>query len=356
MKFCRKKKIQFLAQNGGHGWIDSFNLGDRGIIINLHGLNQVTFSKDRTQTTIGGGTLISEEISAAAANDVRVTSGNCNCVGALGAILGGGYGNLMGLNSFGVDLLQSIKYVNPEGELVTVTPKKADLWYALRGAGPNFGIVTSATVKSEPLALEKNTAWLGPVFFDQSKIEQVVSAIDKLKLESRMNIFLYYAISNGQPAFFVTVFYAGDETTGRKKFKSIFDIGPTADATAVLTQDHWNDGAAGFCIKGQRKPSYSAGMKHMKPKVWRAVWNEFVDFTSSNPNTGGSAILMEAYSLDKAQSYPESSSSFPFRHVPFNAIFIGAYPDQSLDAKAEATGSKIRSLWWGASDIPENVT
>lgn len=355
MKFCRAAKIPFLPQNGGHGWISSFNLGNRGVIINMHGLNQVTFNSDRTQATIGGGTLISEEIEAAVANNVRLTTGNCNCVGALGAILGGGYGNLMGTGSFGVDTLLSLKYVNPNGDLVTVTPKDSDLWYALRGAGPNFGIITSAVVKATPLPQAQNTAWLGPVIFDGSKIESVVTATDKLKLEPEMNIFLYYAVSDGKPLFFVTVFYNGDEATGRKKFKPIFNVGPLADSTSVLTQNHWNDGAAGFCTKGGRKPSYGAGMKRMKPAVWRAVWNEFVKFTS-NPGTETSAILMEAYSLDKAQSFPDSSSAFPFRHVPFNAIAIPSYTDKSFDPVAEAFGSKVRDLWWANSDIPSNIT
>lgn len=84
--------MPFASQNGGNGWAKTFNLGNDGVLINLAGLNAVTFSDNKTQATIGGGAIISETIQAANAAGVLVQTGNCNCVGALGAILGGGYG------------------------------------------------------------------------------------------------------------------------------------------------------------------------------------------------------------------------------------------------------------------------
>lgn len=92
VKYCASRKIPFTAQNGGNGWGKTFNLGNNGVIINLAGLNAVTFSKTKTEATIGGGAIIGDTIKAANAAGVLVQTGNCNCVGALGAILGGGYG------------------------------------------------------------------------------------------------------------------------------------------------------------------------------------------------------------------------------------------------------------------------
>ena len=105
MHYCNVNQVPFLAQNGGSGWIGSFHLGSNGIIIYLHGLNQVSFNTDRTQTTIGGGSIISEVINRAYENNAQFATGDCNCLGLLGAVLGGGYGNLMGIYAFGVDTL-----------------------------------------------------------------------------------------------------------------------------------------------------------------------------------------------------------------------------------------------------------
>ena len=84
--------MPFLAQNGGNGWADTFSLGKYGVLINLASLNKVIISSDKKQATIGGGASVSDTIAAANAAGALVMTPNCNCLGALGAILGGGYG------------------------------------------------------------------------------------------------------------------------------------------------------------------------------------------------------------------------------------------------------------------------
>jgi FAD/FMN-containing dehydrogenase len=91
-----------LTQNGGNGWATTFNLGKTGVLINMAGLNAVTFTKDKKQATIGGGAIIGDVIPAADAVGALVITGNCNCVGAVGALLGGGYGMRYGMRGITV--------------------------------------------------------------------------------------------------------------------------------------------------------------------------------------------------------------------------------------------------------------
>lgn len=81
IKYCNANNISFLAQNGGSGWISSFERGPSGVIINMRGLNTVSFNCARTHATIGGGTLISETIEAAMLAMHSLPTGNCSCVG-----------------------------------------------------------------------------------------------------------------------------------------------------------------------------------------------------------------------------------------------------------------------------------
>jgi FAD/FMN-containing dehydrogenase len=63
-----------LAQSGGHGWATTFDLNDDGqntIIINMRGLNSVTFNDEKSQVTIGGGTIHSEWVEQSYANGVQ---------------------------------------------------------------------------------------------------------------------------------------------------------------------------------------------------------------------------------------------------------------------------------------------
>lgn len=88
VQYCNQKGFSFLAQNGGHGWSTTFKVGPKDVVINMRGLNQIAFNSQKTQVTIQGGALISEVVEAAYGNGTHVPTGNCNCVGTLGAILG----------------------------------------------------------------------------------------------------------------------------------------------------------------------------------------------------------------------------------------------------------------------------
>lgn len=74
--------------------------------------------------------------------------GSDSCVGLLGATLGGGIGPYGGLHGLQLDALQSVRMVTGRGDILDVSAKShSDLFWGIRGAGFNFGIVTSATYK-----------------------------------------------------------------------------------------------------------------------------------------------------------------------------------------------------------------
>ena len=78
-----------------------------------------------------------------------IAVGNCPCVGALGAMLGGGLGRLQGLHGLTSDALREIKMVLWDGTLVTASDKvNQELFWGMRGAGQNFGIVYEATFET----------------------------------------------------------------------------------------------------------------------------------------------------------------------------------------------------------------
>jgi hypothetical protein len=355
VQFCTRRGIPFLAQNGGHGWISTFHIYQNGIIINLAALNSVTFNADRTEATIQGGALDGDVVTAAYANNAQVVTGNCNCVGVLGAGLGGGYGNLKGIHGFIIDNIISMNVVLANGSLITVTASNADLFWALRGAGPNFGIVTSAVMKSYPVPQAESTAWFGGLSFSGDKVEALAEAIQQLTLEPKMAIFQYYLFNGSAPFILITPFYYGSAADGRAAFASILALKPYADSTAELPYNEWNLAADGFCIEGDRKPSYSAGFQSMIPAVWRSIWNEYIAFLK-NPGTGSSVVLVEAYSLQVGEAIPASTASFPNRNIRFNGVVIPWYPNASLDPIAEEFGCNVRELWRSTSGLAQPRT
>lgn len=346
MRICNSHSIPLLAQSGGHGWGLPNTLQSTGVLINLRGLNRVSFSDDRTRAIVQGGTLVKELIDAAWEHDVHVVTGLCNTVGVLGAALGGGYGAMIGLHGLGVDNFLAMNVVLADGSAVEVTPEKEpDLWWAMRGAGSSFAIVVSCVVKAYPVPREENKAWSGALTFSGDKLEEIVKVMQELELpDNALNFF--YLVTSGPPDFtpcvMVTPWYYGtSEEEARKFFKPIFDIGPLAEQVAMIPYPEWNSPSDPFCVKGGRKPGYGIVSSKMEPKVWREIWNNFVEFVQ-NPGTGGSVVLVEGYPHRKINSFPVESSSFPWRKGRFNCITIPIYHDPTLDEKAEEFGRTVR--------------
>lgn len=85
-------------------------------------------------------------------SDKALATGSCSCVGMIGATIGAGIGRFSGLYGLLMDQLLSARVVTADGRVVIVSKQSnADLFWGIRGAGANLGIVTSATFKLSPL-------------------------------------------------------------------------------------------------------------------------------------------------------------------------------------------------------------
>ncbi|KAJ8128233.1 hypothetical protein O1611_g5401 [Lasiodiplodia mahajangana] len=349
-----KTNTPFLVQSGANGWADTFDLDSDGIIIDISQLKTITFNKNKTQVTFQAGVTNADMIDAAWENNARVSVSTCNCVSLLGATLGGGLSRTQGTYGLNIDNLISLSVVDANGTKKTVTPKSdPSLWWAMTGAGANFGVVTSATYKSHPIPQAQNTAWTGLVFFDESQLEDVITAINNLTLEPAMQMDFYFTASpvDGQPAVIFLPFYLGTEEVGREKFASILDIGPSLDTTEVIAYNTWNSAGDAFCTDGGRKPSYTTGVKTLDPVAWRNVWDEYTSFFDTYAEANLTTILTECYPSTSAAKSVQSdgSTSYPFRDIKCYAIAIPWYTSSSIDSAAIAWGEKIRSYWVGSA-------
>jgi hypothetical protein len=131
------------------------------------------------------------------------------------------------------------------------------------------------------------------LYYNDSQIEAVVSAITNLTLEPEMQLDFYYVSG----AVLVLPFYIGSEELGRQKSGPLFGIGPVAADTAEASYDSWNDGSASFCLDGGRKPVYAANLKTLKPAAWRSIWDELNAFVEEYPDANETSILTECYPI-----------------------------------------------------------
>lgn len=150
---------------GGHGYTTTFAELQYGLEIDLSGFNQVAVDADANRMTIGGGVRFRDifEPLYSAGKEIRKfksiswefrrsltrnkpETGSGSCVGMVGATLGAGVGRYQGIHGLIIDALESVQLVTSNGSLITVSKtQEPDLFWGMRGAGFNFGIVTEAT-------------------------------------------------------------------------------------------------------------------------------------------------------------------------------------------------------------------
>lgn len=337
-------------------------MGKCGLLINISALNKISFNAQKTQATIQGGALVEDMVNAAYGNNTRFANPTCNCLGFLGASLGGGITREMGLYGTGVDQIVSVNLVTASGQVLQVDQKNhPDLWYAIRGAAANFGIITSAVVKAYPTVKAQNIAWQGAVTFSDEKLEKLIQAIHDLDLTPQMQIDFLFSTSGpprNMPMVTAIPFFLGKTSAAEAAFEPILKVGPSSNEAKEVPYTQWGAFADPFCIKGQRKPAYGVSLARqgLNPATWRVVYDDFKEFTINYPEAGATTILAEYYPVQKAVAIGSSTSSYAFRNVPIHVVAIPSYADMSLDAAANAFGSRFRDALRSTDGLAKNST
>jgi len=136
---------------GGHS-LPGFSTCDGGLVIDLSRMRQVTVDPEARRATIAGGCLLASIDAATQKAGLVFPSGVVSHTGASGLILGGGTGWLTRRFGFSCDNVEGFTLVTADSSVVRCNSKeKPDLFWALRGGGGNFGVVTEFKVKLHPL-------------------------------------------------------------------------------------------------------------------------------------------------------------------------------------------------------------
>lgn len=147
--FARAHDLELSVRSGGH---DSrgMSTNDGGLVLDLRSLATIDVSGDLV--TIGGGALWGQVADALAPHGLALSSGDTKTVGVGGLSLGGGVGWFVRLWGLAIDSLVSAEVVLADGRIVTASVEsEPDLFWALRGGGGNFGVVTAFTYRAHPL-------------------------------------------------------------------------------------------------------------------------------------------------------------------------------------------------------------
>jgi FAD/FMN-containing dehydrogenase len=158
--FGRQTGLEITVRGGGHS-LSGASACDGGLMIDLSLLNHVVVDPQRRRAIVGGGATWADLDAATQAHGLAVTGGIISHTGVGGLTLGGGMGWLDSRHGLSIDNLESAEVVLADGQLVRAsTDEHPDLFWALRGGGGNFGVVTTFEYRLHPVGPEVHLALL----------------------------------------------------------------------------------------------------------------------------------------------------------------------------------------------------
>jgi FAD/FMN-containing dehydrogenase len=161
VNFGRENKLLVAIRGGGH---NAAGLGvcDDGLVIDLSPMRYVRVNPKSRTVLAGGGALWGDVDHATHAFGLAVPAGIISTTGVGGLTLGGGLGHLTRQCGLTIDNLLAVEMVLADGRFVTASAKEnADLFWAVRGGGGNFGVVTSFLFKAHQI----HTDYAGPMLW-----------------------------------------------------------------------------------------------------------------------------------------------------------------------------------------------
>src|SRR5207249_1582249 len=151
VNFARDGELMLAVRGGGHN-IAGNALCDDGIVIDLSAMKAATVDPRARRVTIEGGATLADLDAAPQAHGLATPVGINSTTGIAGLTLGGGFGWLSRKYGMTVDNLESAEVVTAAGEVVQASAtERPDLFWALRGGGGNFGIVTRFEFRLHPV-------------------------------------------------------------------------------------------------------------------------------------------------------------------------------------------------------------
>ncbi|MGW9113841.1 FAD-binding oxidoreductase [Microbacterium sp. NPDC055683] len=324
LAYARTLDVPLGVRSGGHG-ISGRSTNDGGVVLDLRALDAVT-PLDGGRVRLGAGATWGQVAQSLQPLGLAISSGDYGGVGVGGLATTGGVGLLGRRFGLTIDRVVGADVVTADGRLLRASAEEnPDLFWGLRGAGGNLGIVTSVDVDAMPL---------GDVVFSQMAIDardtagvlqRWGAAVEAAPRELTSFLVLSPARRGQPPVAQLMTVYAGDDTAAAvRELERLADAGPLLDHRAYLLPYPGILQDAGRHHSGGGDPSVRSGLvTHLGPDEA----GTFADLAG----TGAAYFLQIRATGGAAHDLAADATAYPHRHQNFLLSAMGA-SQHALDA------------------------
>jgi FAD/FMN-containing dehydrogenase len=330
VRAAAERRMDLAVRGGGHS-VPGFGTADGALVADLSPMQSVQVDDAARTATAGGGTTWGRFNDVTAAHGLATTGGIVSTTGIGGLTLGGGVGYLSRAHGLSCDNLLSARVVTADGSVLTASAEEnLDLFWALRGGGGNFGLVTEFTYRVHPIA----DVLVGLMFFELSDGPAVFRFFDDMLDEAPPEYGGYPAMHLapplpfvpedrvGQPFAVVVSSWTGDLDEGQRfldRFRQVAQ--PAAEMVAPMPYP---------ALNALFDPLLPPGLQ----MYWKSAFlTELSDGAIAAHMENGARIPavstgMHMYPLTGAvQDVPSDATAFGHRNARYIANMAGAWPD-----------------------------
>jgi FAD/FMN-containing dehydrogenase len=327
LAWAQSECLPAAIRGGGHS-VAGHSVCDDGLVIDLRLLGGVQVDPDSRRVRAGGGATWRSVDALSAAHGLAMPGGTFDTTGVAGLTLGGGIGHLIGLHGLTLDNLVSAEVVLADGSVVTASETtEPELFWALRGGGGNFGVVTEFEFALHPLP----AVWGGIIAYPRPHMHDAIrlfrdvmaSAPDELTLMCYLD---HAKVPEGAAS--ITVCFAGDTESAEEAIRPLRESLPVlSDGLGLKSylQIQVMQGDMPFGLRHYWK-------SHFVDSLTDDLIDEIVDHYLAHPQDGSDVVLIE-HMHGAALRVPANATAFSLREKSFNVSALAIWEDAVDDAE-----------------------
>ena len=262
ISYARENGLELSIRGGGHN-IAGSALCDNGVLIDLSNMKTVSVDAQNRRAYVEPGATLGDFDKAVQAHGLATPVGINSTTGIAGLTLGGGFGWLTRKYGMTIDNLVSANMVTAEGRKVHVSKdENADLFWAIRGGGGNFGVVTRFEFALYPVGPE---ILAGLLVFPLNQAKQVLQKYRELVKSAPEELNIWAILRKAPPLPFLpenvhgkevivlALFYAGDTKEGEKLIAPLRSFGdPYGEHIGAMPYEQWQQAFDPLLTPGAR--------------------------------------------------------------------------------------------------------